>query len=94
MLTADPELMATEFNTISAEDVPTVPSNTTDEPSDLSVRNHVAVPVASALESDVIAPAVETPLDDDPKAVDANRNSANRVFPDRAVSAVEGCVPV
>tara|TARA_R110000765_G_C18788222_1_gene592227 strand:- start:422 stop:706 length:285 start_codon:yes stop_codon:yes gene_type:complete len=93
MLTAAPELMATEFNTISADDVPTVPSNTTVEPSDLRVRNHVAVPVALALESAVTAPAVETPFDDDPNAVDANRNSAKRVFPERPVFAVDGCVP-
>lgn len=47
---------------MSAPLVPTVPSNTCDPPED-SIRNHEAVPVASADESAVIAFRVSTPPD-------------------------------
>ena len=54
---------------------------------------HAAVPVASALDSVVMALAVHTPPDTVPD-VALNGSSASLVLPDRAVSGVAGCVPL
>lgn len=83
----------TLMRTRSAEAVPTEPSKTTVVPSDLSARNHVAVPVASAALSCVIAFAVATPATADAKAGLPKRSSARSTWAPSAVSAVAGWVP-
>jgi hypothetical protein len=54
--------------------VPTDPSKTADVPSDLSARNHAAVPVALISLSAVRAFAVATPAAAAPKAVALKRS--------------------
>jgi len=56
----------------------------------LNARNHVAVPVASALLSCVMAFAVATPPEAAPKAGLPNVSSASLTWPLMAVSAVAG----
>jgi len=82
--------MLTEFRLRSAPEVPTVPSKTWVEPPDCTIRNHVAVPVAFADESDVIAFNVNTPPDAAGANVALQVSSARRVV---AVPPVAGCVP-
>src|SRR6185436_389574 len=77
MLTAAPLEIATEFRFKLAPDVPTLPSNSDDVPSDFNTRNHVAVPLAFAELSAVIALAVATPFTAAPNAVAFSRNSAS-----------------
>ena len=52
----------------------------------------VAVAVAEAV-ADVIALAVNTPPEADGANVADSAKEANRVFPDKAVSGLVGCVP-
>ncbi len=85
--------METEFNTRSALDVPTDPSQSTVLPSDFSKRYHVAVPVASASVSSVIAAAEIIPPDAEPKAVAFMRSSASFTCAPMAVSGVAGWAP-
>lgn len=91
--TAAPDEMATEFRFKLAPDVPTEPSMMTVVPSLLSRRNHVAVPAAFALESDVMAFAAAEPEDAPAKAVAFMVNSARRTCAPIAVSASVGWVP-
>ena len=71
--------------------VPTSPSSTKVVPSDLTMRNHVAVPVAFAELSCVMAFNVYTPPDAAGANVALHVNSANNVV---AVPAVAGRVPL
>jgi hypothetical protein len=62
-------------------------------PSDSHSLAKLAVPVASAELSDVMAFAVKTPPEAEAKAVDPMVNVANRVLPESAVSAFVGLEP-
>jgi hypothetical protein len=79
-----------EFKLRSAPDVPTLPSNTWVEPPDWTIRNQVAVPVAFADESWVIAFNVSTPLDAPGANVELQVSSASSVV---AVPPVAGRDP-
>jgi hypothetical protein len=71
--------------------VPTLPSRTKVVPSDLTILNHVAVPVLFALESWVIAFSVKTPPLDDGANVALQVSSARSVV---AVPPAAGRVPL
>jgi hypothetical protein len=86
-------LMLVEFRTRFAVAVSTEPSNTTVVPSDFRQRNHVAVPVAFASVSLVIALNVIRPPEAAGAAVALNRSSASSTCEPMAVSAVAGWVP-
>jgi hypothetical protein len=86
-----PATMLVVFKFRSDPDVPTFPSSTWVVPSDLTSRNHVAVPVASADESDVIELRVRTPLDAEGANVALQVSSASSVV---AVPPVAGRVPL
>ena len=88
-----PATKATVLKLISSPDVPTVTSILV-VPPDVAIRAHVAVPVASALVSDVIAAAVSTPFDAAGKAAALNVSVASSVCAPMAVSASVGIVPV
>lgn len=88
-----PVTKATVLKLISSPDVPTVTSILV-VPPDVAIRAHVAVPVASALVSDVIAAAVSTPFDAAGKAAALNVSVASSVCAPMAVSASVGIVPV
>lgn len=88
--TDPPAMMLVELRFMSDPDVPTDPSITA-VPPDLYARNHVAVPVASADASAVIALNVRTPFETVP-GVAANGNTANTV-PVAAVAGFAGRVP-
>ena len=87
--TTAPATMEVVLRLIQAPEVETSPSISAVVPSDFHARAHPAVPVASALESDVIAAAVITPEEAAPNAVALNVSSARSV-PDAAVSGVAG----
>jgi hypothetical protein len=78
---------------MSVPEVPTVPWQTTVVPSVSSSRKKVAVPVASALASAVIALAVATPAEAAPKAVADMGSWASSVLPESAALASAGAVP-
>ena len=76
-----------------AAEVPTEPSHSAVVPSLLKTRNQVAVPVALADESAVMALAVATPATDAPNAVAPKRISARSTWAPTAVSASAAWVP-
>ena len=85
----DSAVVARSMSDVSTPVTPTLPSATTVMPSALYIRNHVAVPVATAVPA-VMAFAVSTPLDGAPNAVAPNVSVASSVLPLSAVSAVAG----
>src|SRR3990167_9021278 len=89
--TVPPATIDTLLRFRSEPAVPTLPSITKVEPSDWTIRNHVAVSVAFADESWVIAFAVNTPFTAaGANAVALQVNSASRVV---AAPPVAGRVP-
>ena len=88
-----PEERAVEFRFMSAPEVPTEPSQIAVVPSDLSHRNHAAVPEAAIVTGE-IAFAVITPFAAAPKAgLAGNVMVARRFCVVTAVSGVAGWVP-
>jgi hypothetical protein len=76
--TTAPDTMLVVLRITLAADVPTEPSNHTVVPLLARMRAHVAVPVALAEESSVMALAVMTPPDAAPNASAPKRSSARR----------------
>lgn len=73
--------------------VPTLASPMTVVPLDSKILVNVAVPVAGAFDSWVIALALATPLVAAGNAVALKVSVARRVLPESAVSGVDGLVP-
>ncbi len=90
--TVPPDTISAESRTKFEVAVPTLPSMTTVELSDLSALNQVAVEVNTAT-ADVMALAAALALEALAKAVALNVRVASRFWVDTAVSAVAGCVP-
>ena len=88
-----PAIVVVELAIMSLSTTPTVPSSNAVVPLLAKTRKKEIVPFANASTS-VTGYADTTPAEAAPNTVAGNANSANKVFPDRVVSALAGCVPL